>query len=140
LYAYIVHKAAEIGVFVYQINGWTDHVHVIGAIPPHVSAAHAVKTMKGASSHDLNQQGLDYRFAWQRGYGMLTLGQRQRSDAEKYVQAQKDHHRKQTANPWLERYADIDEGPEDITFEKGQPLPLLREQIPTYGVLGEPAF
>ena len=81
LYAYIVHKAAELGVFVYVINGWADHIHVIVAIPPHVSVSDLVKQLKGASSHDLNQQGLNVHFGWQRGYGVLTLGQRQKPDA-----------------------------------------------------------
>jgi len=31
---YLRRKAREIGVRVYAINGWTDHVHVIAAIPP----------------------------------------------------------------------------------------------------------
>jgi len=81
LYAYLTHKAAELGAFVYAVNGCSDHVHLIVTIPPDVSVSQLVKQLKGASSHDLNQQGLDLHFAWQRGYGVLTLGQRQRADA-----------------------------------------------------------
>ena len=103
LYTYMVHKAAELDVFVYAINGWTDHVHLVVAIPPHVSVSHLVKHLKGASSHDLNQQGLTIHFAWQRGYGVLTLGQRQKPDAELYVKRQKEHHRADTAIAWLRR-------------------------------------
>ena len=133
LYAYIVHKAAELGVFVYAINGWTDHTHLIVAIPPHVSVAELVKHLKGASSHDLNQQGLAAHFGWQRGYGVLTLGQRQKPDAEAYVSNQKEHHRLDTAIAWLERYSEFDEGPEDIpSSPASQPVPALRESSPTY--------
>jgi len=140
LYAYMVNKAAELGVFIYEINGWTDHVHLIAAIPPHVSVSEAVKNIKGASSHDLNQQRLDFHFAWQRGYGVLTLGQRQRPEAEAYVRSQKDHHRQQTAVPWLERYAEVDEGPADAVFAKGRPVPAIHEEAAGYDVFGEPAF
>jgi putative transposase len=140
LYAYLVHKAAELGAFVYGIDGWTDHIHIIVAIPPHVSVSDLVKHLKGASSHDLNQQGLDSRFAWQRGYGVLTLGQRQRPDAELYVQRQKEHHRAGTALIWMERCSEVDEGPEDLLSSALQPVPAVRESHPTYEAPGEPAF
>jgi len=140
LYAYIVNKAAELGVFIYEINGWMDHVHIVAAIPPHVSVSEAVKQIKGASSHDLNQQGLGFYFAWLRGYGVLTLGQRQKSDAEAYIRSQKDHHRQQSAIPWLERYAEIGEGPPDAVIGAGQPVPAVREVQVSYDSLGEAAF
>jgi len=141
LYAYLIRKAAELGAFVYVINGWTDHVHVILAIPPHVSVSDLVKHLKGASSHDLNQQGLDFRFAWQRGYGVLTLGQRQKPDAELYVQQQKEHHQARTTMAWMERCSEIDEGPEDLpSLAVLQPVQAVRESQPTYEALGEPPF
>ena len=91
LYAYIVNKAAELGVYVYALNGWIDHVHIVAASPPKEAIAHVVKTLKGSSSHDLNQQGvLDTLFAWQRGYGVLSLGSRQLADAVAYVRRQKE--------------------------------------------------
>ncbi len=141
LVAYIVRKAAELGVFVYVINGWTDHLHLIVAIPPHVSVSELVKHLKGASSHDLNQQGLDVHFGWQRGYGVLTLGQRQRPDAEHYVRQQKEHHRADTVIAWLERCSEIDEGPEDLPSPAAsQPVPAVRETQSPYDIVDDPAF
>jgi putative transposase len=141
LYAYLVHKAAELGAFVYVINGCTDHIHIIVAIPPHVSISDLVKHLKGASSHELNQQRLDFRFAWQRGYGVLTLGQRQKPDAELYVKRQKEHHGAGTTLAWLERCSEINEGPEDLPpSTASQPVPAVHELHPVYEVLGEPAF
>ena len=139
LYAYIVHKAAEIGVYVYAINGWTDHVHLVVAVPPHVSISQLVKNLKGSSSHDLNQQKLDGRFAWQRGYGVLSVGQRQIAAAEAYVKRQKEHHSTNTIVPWLERCSEIDEGPDDRSVVSKFPtVPALREASPGYDVLNEP--
>lgn len=141
LYAYIVHKAAELGAFVYVINGCTDHIHLVVAIPPHVSVSELVKHLKGASSHDLNQQGLEDYFAWQRGYGVLTLGQRQKADAELYVKQQKEHHRTGSAIQWLEHCAETDEGPEELSSPAAfQPVPAIRESQSAYDSLGEPAF
>ena len=141
LFAYIVHKAAELGVFVYSINGWTDHIHLIVAIPPHVSVSDLVKHLKGASAHDINQQQRGVHFYWQRGYGVLTLGQRQKPAAEAYVKNQKEHHRAGTAVEWLERSSEIDEGPDDLSsLAASQPVPAIRESLLAYDVLGEPAF
>ena len=133
LFAYLVHKAAELDCYVYAINGWTDHVHLVVAIPPKNSVADVVKHLKGASSHDLNHGGgLDYEFAWQRGYGALSLGERQRAQAEAYVLNQKNHHADQTTNVWLERDDELDEGP----TEPGIPLDpvpaIAREQRAEY--------
>ncbi len=141
LYAYIVSKAAELDVYVYAINSWYDHLHLVASIPPKHAVAYVVKRLKGASSHDLNQAGgLDYQFAWQRGYGALSLGERQKPLAEEYVENQKQHHEQQTANAWLERYAEFDEGPDDIGLSPGLVPPVLREQHLVYDVCGEPPF
>ena len=114
LYGYLVNKAHELGVRVYAINGWTEHVHLVASIPPKHAVAYVVKRLKGASAFDLNQSGhLDDHFQWQRGYGVLTLGETQRPYAIKYVRNQKEHHQQQTTNSWLERADEFDEGPPD---------------------------
>ena len=141
LYAYIVKKAAELGVYVYAINGWYDHAHLVVAIPPKHAVANIVKRLKGASSHYLNHHcELDYQFAWQRGYGALTVGELQRPKAEAYVQDQKQHHERQTANAWLERYTEFDEGPPQVGVTPDEVSFVLREQQVTYDAWGKPPF
>jgi REP element-mobilizing transposase RayT len=115
LYAYIVKKAGELGAYVYAINGSLDHIHLIVTVPPKLALADFVKNIKGSSSHDLNQNaGLGYEFAWQRGYGVLSLGEKQRQSAMEYVNNQKRHHQSQTTNPWLEHTSDEDESSKDL--------------------------
>ena len=141
LYAYIVAKASELGVYVYAIDGWYDHVHLVVSIPPKHAVAYIVKRLKGASSHDINQEGaLDQHFAWQRGYGALSLGGRQRAEAEAYVADQKRHHEHQTDNAWLERYTEFDEGPEEVGIVSEGVPPILREEETPYDAWGEPPF
>jgi putative transposase len=140
LHGYIVGKAAELGVHVYAINGWCDPVHLVVSIPPKHAVAYVVKRLKGASSHDLNDSGeLGYHLAWRRGYGALSLGERQRPVAEAYVADQKQHHECQTANAWLERYTEFDAGPDDTGITPGMVPATLREQV-TYDTWGEPLF
>ena len=141
LYPYLVNKAAELGVYVHAVNGWDDHIHLIVAIPPKHAVAYVVKTLKGASAYDLNHAArLDRHFAWQRGYGALTLGETQKPKAIAYVEGQKEHHRQQTTNGWLERYAEFDEGPDDTGLIVGPVPALIREEQTRYDALGEPPF
>ena len=139
LFAYIVRKAAELDAYIYALNGWFDHVHLVTSIPPKIAVSHFVKDIKGSSSHDLNLQGLEYKFAWQRGYGVLTLGQTQLVKAIAYVNEQKQHHRGETAIPWLEHCSEINEGPEDHGLTRSH-VPALKEEAPVDNILGDPAF
>jgi REP element-mobilizing transposase RayT len=141
LFAYIVRKAAELGVYVYAINGWNDHIHLVVAVPPKLALADVVKNLKGASSHDLNHEaGLGYEFAWQRGYGALSLGEKQRPVAEAYVRNQNVHHQQKTVHTWLERCTELDEGPTDGGIKVISVPAVLRERGDSYDVLGEPPF
>jgi REP element-mobilizing transposase RayT len=141
LYGYLINKAAELGVYVYAGNGWTDHIHLVVAIPPKHAVAHVVKTLKGASAYDLNQVvKLDYHFAWQRGYGALTIGETQKPRAVAYVDNQKQHHQQQDTNAWLERDAEFDEGPDDTGLIVGPVPTVVREGREPYSLLGEPPF
>jgi REP element-mobilizing transposase RayT len=141
LYGYLVNKAAELGVYVYALDGWYDHVHLVVSIPPKHSVAEVVRRLKGASSHYLNHDiGSETEFAWQRGYGVLSFGERQRPTAEAYVSAQKLHHRSQGGNAWLERCTDLDEGPEESGVAPG-PIPgVAREEVTAYAAWGDPPF
>jgi len=127
-------------MYVYVINGWTDHVHMIVAIPPKLSVADAVKNLKGASSHYINNvvRPEHLHFVWQRGYGCLTLGETQRAKAIEYVENQKDHHREKTTNAWLERYNELDEGPEDSGVTVTADEPSLKEKEAEYQSISDP--
>ena len=141
LYAYMVKKAAEAGAFVYEINGMQEHVHLVTAIPPRESVAGVVKLVKGASAHYVNHViRPDLHFVWQRGYGCLTVGEKQRHIAENYVRDQKQHHAEHSINGWLERYAEEDEGPADATGQTDIDEKFVRDAPGTYEALGEFPF
>ena len=132
LYGYIVNKAKELGVHVSAIGGCCDHVHLVVSIPPKLSVAYVVKCLKGSSSHQISE-ATQRDFAWQRGYGILSLGERQKATAIAYVQNQKEHHARATTNGWLERWAEFDEGPPD----NGLTGTLVREEHVGYELAGE---
>ena len=141
LFAHMVFKAAELNAYTYAIDGWFDHIHLVVAVPPKLAIAEVVKHLKGASAYDVNHTyGLDHEFSWQRGYGALSLGERQRASAEIYVRNQKQHHRQQTTNAWLQYSAIPDEGPTDPGLKpKGDPSGL-RETPALYEIHDEFPF
>ena len=105
LHAYLRQKAGELECRVFAVNGWQDHVHLVMSIPAKLSVSEVVKRLKGASSHEF----LD--LYWQRGFGALSVSERNLGAAMEYVNRQKEHHAQQTAFPKLERCDDeLDEG------------------------------
>ncbi len=139
LYRYIRHKAAEMGVHVLAVGGWFDHVHLLVSVPPRHALADVVGRLKGASAHEMNRIDiLDCHFSWQRGYGALGCGQKQKSTAIAYIENQERHHKQQTTNSWLEHYAASDEGPEraDLVAEK----PSISEESVEYSLEGDFPF
>jgi putative transposase len=124
LSAYLCQKADELECRVFAINGWNDHIHLIMEIPPKLSVTEVVKRLKGASSHEFPE------FYWQRGYGALSVSERNLGAALEYVNRQKEHHTKQTAIPKLERCDDSIDG--EITS--------MQDEIAVYVVEGTDLF
>ncbi len=128
---FLLHKAHEMGVIVYAIAILPDHVHLVVAIPPRLSVAHAVKHLKGASSHAFGKD-----FAWERGYGVMSFGESQRARAMAYVQQQSELHAQGRINNWLERVDEYDAPPPDLGIKTEDIPTTLREPGPTYYASG----
>jgi len=135
LHVLLMHKAEELGVWIYAMDGWYDHIHLVVAIPPKHTVANVVKHLKGESAHALNHAGLGISFGWQRGYGVLSVGERHRPQAERYVRQQKEHHRSGNTVGVLEYCSELEDGPdtEPLSTEHG-----LREDEARYGVGSDP--
>jgi putative transposase len=145
LFPYLVQKTAEMGVNLLAVNGWTDHVHLVVSIPPKLAVAEVVKKLKGASARHLNLQmqplllGAPH-FAWQEGYGVLTIGEQHYPIAVQYVQQQKEHHTAQQTNRWLECTAADDCGPGLPAATIETTPAALHEARAAYGVENDDDF
>jgi putative transposase len=112
LYPYIINKADSLQCITHAVGGIEDHIHLIISIPPKISIAEFVKTIKGSSAHYLNTNFNDStKFVWQEGYGVFSLGSKQLEQAISYVQNQKEHHKNKTAIAWLEATNHQDDSP-----------------------------
>ena len=104
LFLYLRQKALELECRILTVNGWRDHIHLVMEIPPKLSVAEVIKRLKGASSHEFPQ------LYWQRGYGALSVSERNLTAALEYVNQQKEHHAQQTTVSKLERCDDCKDG------------------------------
>jgi putative transposase len=112
LYGYIIGKSDTLNCILHAIGGIEDHLHLIVSIPPTLSIADFVQTIKGGSAYHLNHLSLSPdKFGWQNGYGVFSLGAKQLETAVNYVQHQTEHHQNQTTIAALENITDKNDPP-----------------------------
>ena len=97
LYPYIGGIANQLGGRLFTINGVKDHLHILASLPISVSSATFIGKLKGSSSKWVNETlPLRSDFAWQRGYAAFSVSQSRVPHVARYIERQKEHHRKMT--------------------------------------------
>ena len=88
-WAYLAGICKQEKIFVHEIGGTEDHVHMLIHLPPTIALADAVKEIKASSS-----KWMGPRFAWQRGYGGFSVSKSSVDAVARYIRNQAAHHRK----------------------------------------------
>ena len=92
------------GVYVHEIGGTRNHLHMVTRIPPTLTISEWIGRVKGGSSYDINHAD---RWAmtmdWQSGYGAVSFGAKDLQWVVDYVRNQKQHHLAGTVFDRLER-------------------------------------
>lgn len=98
VYDHIKHKLEnELDCKLRKINGGKDHIHILFLMSPLHSLKDIMQNIKGETSHWVNQNILsDFKFAFQTGYGTFSVSESKLKDVEKYIDNQKEHHKKLT--------------------------------------------
>lgn len=97
LFPYMIGILRELKAKTLAINGVTDHVHLLFALPPSFSVADVMRILKTNSSRWVHETSPAKRmFGWQSGYGAFSVSQSNISDVVKYIREQEEHHRKHT--------------------------------------------
>ena len=77
------------------INSVADHVHVLFELSRKLALSRAVEDIKKASSKWIKTQGtVPGRFSWQAGYGAFAVSESNVGEVRRYIEGQKEHHRK----------------------------------------------
>jgi REP element-mobilizing transposase RayT len=90
LFGYVKEKTFDLGGIPHAVGGIADHLHLIFSLSPKYAVADFIGKLKGASSHWVTNV-LQYPelFGWQRGYGVLSFGDRAIARVVDYVLNQK---------------------------------------------------
>ena len=90
LFAYLGGIVRSLGGEPLIVNGVVDHVHILFALPPTVTLAEAMQTVKARSSHWMRQQ--TRHFAWQPGYAAFSVSQSNVVRVRQYIADEAAHH------------------------------------------------
>ena len=90
------------GVTVHGIGGTPTHIHMAIQIEPQICISELIGDLKGACSHEINQQSRMKRLQWQRGFGVVSFGKKQLPWVLDYVAHQKEHPATGRTEPRLE--------------------------------------
>jgi REP element-mobilizing transposase RayT len=79
-----------------SINGMPDHIHFLVGFNTHQSISDFMRDAKANSSKWINERKLTKsRFEWQTGYGAFSYSKSSIDNVSKYINNQKEHHKKQ---------------------------------------------
>jgi REP element-mobilizing transposase RayT len=79
-------------MFVREIGGMEDHIHLLIEVPPVLAISKAVSLIKSNSSSWMKERRRD--FAWQKGYGAFSVSASNLDSVRDYVKNQAAHHKK----------------------------------------------
>jgi putative transposase len=94
LFAYVDRVVHRVGCVCLKVGGIEDHVHLAVRLGRTVEIAKLVERVKTSTSQWLKSTGADRaHFAWQRGYGVFSIGHRDLPALLSYVDGQEEHHK-----------------------------------------------
>ena len=97
LHAYLATLVRDLDAEAYRVGGTGDHVHLAATLPRTLTQADMVQKIKTDSTHWLKRQNKDLAgFAWQRGYGVFSIGKSQLPALVRYIENQEEHHRRRS--------------------------------------------
>ena len=79
-------------VFVHEVGGMEDHIHLLLQFPATAAISEAIKKIKANSSGWMSDE--IGKFAWQVGYGAFSVSKSNIAAVARYIQNQERHHRK----------------------------------------------
>ena len=96
LYRYIIGACGNRKHFVHAINGTADHIHLLIGMHPGESVSDLVQSLKIQSSKWINAHFMHGAFSWQSGYGAFSYSSSLVPAVKRYIENQREHHRKVT--------------------------------------------
>lgn len=96
LWEYMGGTVRGLGGVPHGVGGWNDHVHLLIDLKPTQVIPEVVRELKKASTEWVRQHTGLKTFQWQEGYGVFTVGWRERERIKSYIANQEAHHGRKT--------------------------------------------
>jgi putative transposase len=97
VWAYIGGVARAHKMTALQVGGIEDHIHALVSAPATIAPSQIAQFLKGDSSKWIHNEFPSLRsFAWQDGYSAFTVSKSSLAEVVRYIQNQREHHRKKT--------------------------------------------
>ena len=95
LYKYISGIARNTNGRILKINGVSDHVHILEVTKPSIALSDFIRTIKANSSKWVHEKFANKsKFEWKVGYASFSVSESQKGRIRKYIEGQKEHHRR----------------------------------------------
>lgn len=108
LYEYIGGIVRNLNGCLLEIGGIEDHLHLLVNLTPAKSVSDSIRDIKANASKWANEPlDVQTRFEWQKGYGAFTVSYSQLAAVRRYIQNQREHHRKMSFEEEYEEYIGI---------------------------------
>jgi putative transposase len=79
------------------INGVRDHIHILIGMRPSCCLSDLVREIKKSSNTFIKDEKFSpFQFQWQEGYGAFSYSHSALDNVIKYIERQKEHHRKKS--------------------------------------------
>jgi len=79
------------------ISGTKNHIHIFIGMKPNCCLSDLVREVKKSSGSYIKEKSFSkFKFQWQEGFGAFSYSHSQLTDVIKYIEKQKEHHRKKS--------------------------------------------
>ena len=96
LFGYIHGIVENNGSKLIVAGGTANHIHLLVSLGKKIDIPELISDIKRDSSSWIKTQDANFgNFYWQKGYGAFSIGQSQVETVVKYIERQKEHHKKQ---------------------------------------------
>ena len=92
--AYLAGIVKNIDGWLIRAGGGPDHRHLLIELKPTICVSDALWRIKGASSKWAGEQAGQFGFNWQKGFSAFTVSPSMAPEVIRYIDTQKEHHRK----------------------------------------------
>src|SRR5258707_4597131 len=92
LHEYLGGTVRGLGGIALEVNGVTEHVHILTKLRPTISVSEFLSKLKSGSSSWAKRQTAG-RFGWQARFAAFTVSESQVERVRRYIRNQEEHHR-----------------------------------------------